>query len=108
MRVPGGFTEEDERVVMAFCWQAVLAVNTARLIEAKIRADQHRDALLEVTYAVSQELQVEDVLSIIVAKVILLLPLTTFTMLAYPFGPMDFLYSLRDLHATVLTILVLE
>jgi GAF domain-containing protein len=73
VKVPGGFTDEDERVMMAFCWQAVLAVNTARLLESKRNADQHRDALLEVTYAVSQELQVEDVLSIIVAKALELL-----------------------------------
>lgn len=63
------FDSEDEALLHTFAAQAVLAVHNSMLFGATKRARQQSDALLEVTKALSSELNIEALLRIIVTKV---------------------------------------
>jgi GAF domain-containing protein len=63
------FDSEDEALLHTFAAQAVLAVHNSMLFGSTKRARQQSDALLEVTKALSSELNIEALLRIIVTKV---------------------------------------
>lgn len=67
------FDAEDEVVLQTFAAQAALAVRNSVLFERTKKAWQQADALLEVTKALSSELNIEQLLQIIVQRVTKLL-----------------------------------
>lgn len=66
---PAGFDQGDETLLNTFCAQAALAVRNANLFEKTQKALKQSDALLEVTTALSQELNLGQLVKIICAKV---------------------------------------
>ena len=65
----GAFDSEDEKLLKTFSAQAALAVRNSQLFERTVSALRQADALLEVTQALSSELKIEALISIICSKV---------------------------------------
>ena len=65
----GAFDSEDEKLLKTFSAQAALAVRNSQLFERTTTALKQADALLEVTQALSSELKIEALISIICSKV---------------------------------------
>jgi GAF domain-containing protein len=63
------FDKEDETLLRTFSAQAALAVRNSQLFQRTSNALKQSDALLEVTQALSSELKIEALISIICSKV---------------------------------------
>ena len=63
------FDKEDETLLKTFSAQAALAVRNSQLFQRTTAALRQSDALLEVTQALSSELKIEALISIICSKV---------------------------------------
>jgi GAF domain-containing protein len=66
---PGGFSQDDARLLQVFANQAVIVIQNARLFEAEAQRWQETEALRDIAAALNSTLNLEEVLDRILANV---------------------------------------